>query len=247
MIQIFDAFAEGDSDFFYEMKVSQAVSASTSNGLGITTGGPTLEGFNIYRTVAPASPQIDPADRIANVGAEVTSFTDDGVQQSTVYRYVVTAAYDQGESPASNQVETTTAGPRETGLPFAGITLRSTGDQLTSLPMAPPPPEGSDITNLAFPHVGDGIFGSIQIKTSAILLNNTSQAASATIDFFNSDSSPMQVTIGQETATGFNVNLNPKGVERLSTSGQGNGGRVGSGDDGSAPDRFCHLSTLRRG
>ena len=162
-------------DFSYEMKVSQATSASTRRDLVTTTGGPMLQGFNIYRSVAPASPQIAPADRIANVGSEATTFTDDGVQQSTTYRYIVTAAYDQGESPPSDQVEIATPGPREAGPRFAGITLRSTGDQLTSLPMAPPSPEGSDITSLAFPHVGDGIFGSIQIRTSAILFNNTPQ------------------------------------------------------------------------
>ena len=223
LIQIFDSFDDGAPDFFYEMSLSLATNESSESNLSPTTGGPTLQGFNIYRSVTPASPQVTPADRIANVGAEVTTFADENVQQSATYRYIVTAAYDQGESPPSNQVETTTPGPQEKGLPFAGITLRSTGDQLTSLPMASPPPEGSEVTNLAFPHVGDGIFGNIQIKTSAILFNNTPGAASATIDFFNSDSTPMLVTIGQETATSFDVNLSPKGVVRLTTSGLGNG------------------------
>ena len=223
LIQIFDSFDDGAPDFFYEMGLSLGTNESSPSNLGPTTVAPILQGFNLYRSVTPASPQVTPADRIANVGAEVTTFANENVQQSTTYRYIVTAAYDQGESPPSNQVETTTLGPQETGLPFAGITLRSTGDQLTSLPMAAPPPEDSEVTNLAFPHVGDGIFGSIQIKTSAILFNNTPEAASATIDFFNSNSTPMQVTIGQETATSFDVNLSPKGVVRLTTSGLGNG------------------------
>ncbi len=228
LIEIFDAFDEGGPDFFYEMSLSLATNGSSESDLSPTTALPTLQGFNIYRSVAPASPQVDPADRIANLGAGVTMFTDDNVEQSTAYRYVVTSVYDQGESLPSNQVEITTPGPPDpgpsgTGLPFAGITLRSTGDQLTSLPMVSPAPEQSDVTNLAFSHVGDGIFGAIQIKTSAIIFNTTAQAASATIEFFNSDSSPMQVTIGQETATSFDANLNPKGVVRLITSGQGNG------------------------
>ena len=210
VIQIFDSFEEGPPSFFYEMRFSLA-----------TTAGPTLQGFNIYRSLAPASPQVDPTDRIASVGAEVTTFTDASVQQSSTYRYVVTAVYDQGESPPSNPVETTTPGPTEAGPPFAGITLRSTGDTLTSVPFVPPPPAESEVTRLALAHVGDGTGGGLQIKTSAILFNNTGAAATATLEFFKSDGTPMVVSIGEETASSFEVDLSPGGVKRLVTSGGG--------------------------
>ena len=162
LIQISDAFEQGGPDFFYEMGLSLAT--NTASNLGTTTAGPTLQGFNIYRSLAPASPQVDPTDRIASVGAEVTTFTDVSVQQSSTYRYVVTAVYDQGESPPSNQVETTTPGPTEAGPPFAGITLRSTGDTLTSVPFVPPPPAESEVTRLALAHVGDGTGAAFRSK-----------------------------------------------------------------------------------
>ena len=106
------------------------------------------------------------------------------------------------------------------GQPFAGITLRATGDTLTSLPMVPPP-QDPEVTKLAFSHVGDGVAGSLAITTTAIIFNNTGQAATGMIEFFNSDATPMQVTIGSQTDSSFDFSLNPKGVVRMITDGTG--------------------------
>ena len=223
LIEIFDAFEEGDPDFFYEMGISLASNGASLSNLGPTTAGATLQGFNIYRSVTPASPRVDPADRIANLGAEVTMFTDGGVQPSTTYRYVVTATYDQGESPPSNQVEITTLGPTQAGPSFSALTLRSTGDKLTSLPAVLPPPPDSPVTKMIFPQVGDGVFGGLEIRTTFILINNTASAASGTIDLFNSDSTPMTVTMGNQTASSFAFQVASRGVVRMVTSGTGQG------------------------
>ncbi len=223
LIQILDAFDEGAPSFFYEMSLSLATQASSGGDLGPTTAGPTLQGFNIYRSVAPASPQVDPADRIENVGPEMTRFRDDEVQESTTYRYLVTAAYDQGGSPPSNQVEITIPGSREAGPPFAALTLRATGNLLTSLPAVPPPPADSQRRKLAFPHVGDGVFGGLRVVTTAIIFNNTPNPASGMISFFNSDTTPMEVTIEKRTASTFEFALDPGGVSRMVTSGTGQG------------------------
>lgn len=223
LIEIFDAFDDGAPDFVYQMSLSLATNGSSQNSLGLTTAVPTLQGFNIYRSAAPAAPQVDPADRVGTVGAGVTMFTDDSVQQSTSYRYVVSAVYDQGESPASNQVEITTLGPTQAGPSFSALTLRSTGDQLTSLPAVLPPPPESPVTKMIFPQVGDGVFGGLEIRTTFILINNTATAASGMIDLFNSDSTPMTVTIGNQTASSFPFQVASQGVVRMVNSGSGQG------------------------
>ena len=104
--------------------------------------------------------------------------------------------------------------------PFAGITLRSTGETLTSLPMVGPP-EDPDVTRLAFAQVGDGVAGNLIVTTTSILFNNTENEATGLIEFFNSDATPMEVTIGAETGSSFDFVLNPRGVVRLVTDGTG--------------------------
>ncbi|MBI4446267.1 MAG: hypothetical protein HY645_10205 [Acidobacteria bacterium] len=111
--------------------------------------------------------------------------------------------------------------------PFAGITLRSLGDQLTSLPMVPPAPAGSARDRLIFPHVADGVAGGFKIATSAILFNNTTERATGKVEFINSDGTPMSVTIGGQTASSFDFALNPKAVRRLVTSGASGAAKVG--------------------
>ncbi len=104
--------------------------------------------------------------------------------------------------------------------PFAGITLRSTGETLTSLPMVAPPAD-PDITKLALPQVGDGVAGNLVVTTSSILFNNTENEATGLIEFFNSDATSMEVTIGEETGSSFDFSVNPRGVLRLVTAGRG--------------------------
>ena len=123
-------------------------------------------------------------------------------------------------------ISSTASGPaiagedEEVDPPFAGITLRSTGETLTSLPMVGPP-EDPDVTRLAFAQVGDGVAGNLIVTTSSILFNNTENEATGLIEFFNSDATPMEVTIGAETGSSFDFALNPRGVVRLVTDGTG--------------------------
>ncbi|MBI4444435.1 MAG: hypothetical protein HY645_00890 [Acidobacteria bacterium] len=105
--------------------------------------------------------------------------------------------------------------------PFAGITLRTIGDQLTSLPMVSPAPAGSTRTNFALAQVGIGSAAGLQIKTTILLVNNTSSAATGKVEFFGSDGTPMSVTIGSSTGNSFNFDLAPRAVARMMASGTG--------------------------
>ncbi len=102
-----------------------------------------------------------------------------------------------------------------------GLTLRSTGDQLTSMPMVQPPAPGQEWSKIALPHVGDGGDAVLNIQTSLILFNNLDQAATGTVQFYRSSGEEMQVRIGTTTASVFNFNLGPGAVQRLVTSGTG--------------------------
>jgi len=105
--------------------------------------------------------------------------------------------------------------------PFAGVTLRTLADQLTSVPLVSPAPADSTRTNLALSHVGNGSAGGIQLRTTVLLINNTDQATTGTVDFLLSDGNPMSVKIGNTTASSFPFNLPPRAVSRLVTSGEG--------------------------
>ena len=113
---------------------------------------------------------------------------------------------------------------------FAGITLRVTGNQLTSLPLVAPPPEGADWDQLAFPRVGDGLLEGLRIATSTILFNTTTETVVGAVEFFNSDGTPMEVNVGQASAartfgdtptSRLDFSIEPKGVRRLRTAGSG--------------------------
>lgn len=69
---------------------------------------PKLLRYNIYRSTS-ASVRLAPANLIASVPADVTTFTDRNTPAgSTSFFYVVTAVYDRGESPVSNEIAITT-------------------------------------------------------------------------------------------------------------------------------------------
>ena len=102
----------------------------------------------------------------------------------------------------------------------AGITLRVTGPVLTSLPMVPPPAD-PDVRKLAFPHIADGVAETLIVNTSTIVFNNTDNPAMGTVEFFKSDSSALEVSVGNKTASSFDFALNPRGVVRLRTAGTG--------------------------
>lgn len=105
--------------------------------------------------------------------------------------------------------------------PFCGMTLRSTEDQLTSMPLVPPAPETVDWTRLAFPQIGDGSGAGLKIQTSVILINNTASPTSGKIEFLGSDGKPLALRVGSQQGTSFDVSLPPSGVKRLTTAGLG--------------------------
>ena len=104
---------------------------------------------------------------------------------------------------------------------FGGITLRLIGDLMTSVPMAAPPPAGSTKNRLYFPQVADGLHGTYRYRSTILLFNNTTAFATGTVEFFNSDSTPMNVKIGVIQASTFPFTLNPGGAARMLTSGEG--------------------------
>ncbi len=110
--------------------------------------------------------------------------------------------------------------------PFGGITLRITGNLYTSMPMVAPPKAGDSRTRLAFAQVADGLLGQLKYKTSILLFNNTVTSCSGSVEFYNSDGTPMTVTINGATAASHNFSIRPRGLGWLITSGAGNA-RVG--------------------
>ncbi len=65
-----------------------------------------LLSYNIYRSETPGVTP-DPANLIANVPSDSTSYTDVNVTNMHTYYYVVTAVWDEGESLPSNEAEAT--------------------------------------------------------------------------------------------------------------------------------------------
>ncbi len=104
---------------------------------------------------------------------------------------------------------------------FYGVTLRSTSDQLTSMPMLKAPAPGATWTKIAFAHMGDGAAGDLSIKSTIVLMNNLEGRAGGTIEFYRSDGTPMEVTISGTRAAQFNFGLDPNAVSRFVTSGTG--------------------------
>ena len=105
---------------------------------------------------------------------------------------------------------------------FAAVTLRVTGSQLTSLPVIPALPAGANWTNLAFPHVGVGAGGGLRIATSCVLINHTPNQVTGTIQFFNSDGTPMEVTVEGISGSEFDFTIQSGGVTRIVAESSGN-------------------------
>ncbi len=127
-------------------------------------------------------------------------------------------------SEATSDVASTPAGDSADSPPlleFAGLSLRVSGTVLTSLPMVPPPAPDADHTRLAFPQAADGQAGDLKVSTTPVILNNTAQAASGTIEFFKGDGSPNEVRVESVASSSIPFNINPGGVFRLDTDGEG--------------------------
>lgn len=106
-------------------------------------------------------------------------------------------------------------------LPFAGLTLRASGPILTSVPLVAPPSPGDDFTRLAFPQAADGQAGDLVIATTVVLFNPTAEPASGEIDFYTSDGTPNEVSVGGQETSNVPFQIAPGGVYRLKTDGAG--------------------------
>ncbi|RPI26689.1 MAG: hypothetical protein EHM61_10995 [Acidobacteria bacterium] len=104
---------------------------------------------------------------------------------------------------------------------FGGITLRTVGSIMTSVPMVLDPKLGEARTRLVFPQIANGQVTGIKCLTSILLFNNTSKPAQVTVDFLKSDGTPLTVTIGGQTKSSFALSLSPGAVRRLMTDGTG--------------------------
>ncbi len=105
--------------------------------------------------------------------------------------------------------------------PVTGITLRTLGALLTSVPMVPARNPRDAVTELDFPQIADGTAAPLRIVTSVIVFNNGADPITGTLEFIKADGSPMAVSIGNQTASSFDFNLNPRGVRRFQTQGSG--------------------------
>lgn len=102
--------------------------------------------------------------------------------------------------------------------PFGGLTLRTLGSLMTSVPLVPPLDRFDYESQLKFPQVADGAQSGLKILTTVLLFNNTTLPSSGQIEFFQSDGAPMQVTVGGKKASSFPVSLGPGAVQRLMTT-----------------------------
>ena len=114
----------------------------------------------------------------------------------------------------------------ESDLPVAVITLRTRGLNFTSLP-AVPEVSGSDEDTLLFARIGDGIFGTLGFQTSIILLNNSDQLVSGTLNIFRDDGEALELTIDGDKKSSFEVSVSAGCALELSTDGSTNPGVVG--------------------
>lgn len=104
---------------------------------------------------------------------------------------------------------------------LAGVTLRVTGSQLTSLPVVKAPPPKAAWTTLVFPHMAVGQGAGLGITTSSILFNNTSARAAGMVEYFNSQGETIEVVANGKKATAVGFNLPPGGVTRIVAESQG--------------------------
>lgn len=99
---------------------------------------------------------------------------------------------------------------------IAGITLRITGDQLTSLPMYQRPVSTS---TLFLPQIAKGTSteAGIRYATTLVLINNGTEASGGNFAFFDSSGQPLTVTLGGAANSTFSFNIPANGVARYTT------------------------------
>ena len=101
-------------------------------------GGSALTGYMLYRTGGPGGP-------LQQSLGNVTSFTDNGLQNGTTYSYRVSASNAVGEGPQSNEASAMPVAPAT--VPSAPQNLQATaGVAQVSLGWSPPADGGSALT-----------------------------------------------------------------------------------------------------
>lgn len=108
--------------------LSATALSSTRVALSWTDNGGGADGFRVERSTAGGAWEI-----VNTLGAGTTSYTDTGLQPSTLYDYRVRAAGTSGVSPPSNVATTTTLSPPPAPVAPTGLTAVATGVDAVAL------------------------------------------------------------------------------------------------------------------
>jgi hypothetical protein len=132
-----------------------------------------LLGYEVYRSTASGSGYVN----IGSTNASTTSYTDNAVTNGTTYYYVVTAIFDEGESPYSNEASAT---PEVFESPIPEELTGEAGDAQATLSWtATDPGGGGGGTSDMFIVCGDG---SAEYEDCVGLCFNNSDCASGGYD-----------------------------------------------------------------
>ena len=110
---------------------------------------------------------------------------------------------------------------------FSVVTLRTRGVRFTSLPAAEHVTDVDDEGTLFFARIGDGVFGTLLLSTSFILMNNSDTDAEAVLTIFAADGSSLSLRLGDTTASSFELVVPAGCAVELSSDGSTNPGAVG--------------------
>jgi hypothetical protein len=74
---------------------------------------------------------------------------------------------------------------------------------------------------LLFPHVADGLGAGTGWRTTFVLANRSTSAASATLSFYDDNGAPMSVSIGGQRQSQYAISIPALGIARVQTEGTG--------------------------
>lgn len=112
--------------------------------------------------------------------------------------------------------------------PVGVMSLRQRRLHLTSLPAVFRYAPGATIPELFFYRVGVGMFEPLRLETSFVIVNNSEVEATFTLDLFQPDGQPLEVTVGGERNSTFARVVPSFGALRLTAEEEGSG-KVGWG------------------
>jgi len=107
------------------------------------------------------------------------------------------------------------------------VTLRTRGTSLTSLPAAPEAVSSLPWSNLTFARIGDGLIGPYRFQTSIVLLNNSTNPVTTTLETLSEAGTPASLNWGSGPVTSVSVSVPAGGAAELNSSGGNNPAVVG--------------------